>query len=224
MGDTPTPPQLRSGAVIGRGSIALRFVYAGLASGPCSLPPAPTGPAPPLASVALPLGFGRYYRPSAFPVFTSATFSLPSPSTAAPSLRTPSRLKPVGESGSPYRGFLFYRLRPTQGHAVCWRGGLGWWFGVVCSWLRGSCVATTPDAHNTLAYLPPPLLRRGSGRYATTTQDHPLASVIIPCSGLRILLPRRELAMGSTAKPLTRPRPLAPSAPNDRLHSGGRSR
>ena len=29
---------------------------------------------------------------------------------------------------------------------------------------------------------------------------------------------------GSTAKPLTRPRPLAPSAPNDRLHFGGRSR
>ena len=87
VGDTPTPPQLRSGAVIGRGSVALRFVYAVSASGPCSLPPAPTGPAPPLASVALPLGFGRYYRPSAFPVFTSATFSLPSPSTAAPSLR-----------------------------------------------------------------------------------------------------------------------------------------
>ena len=87
VGDTPTPPQLRSGAVIGRGSVALRFVFAGSSSGPCSLPPAPTGPAPPLASVALPLGAGRYYRPYALPVSTSAPFSLPSPSTAAPSLR-----------------------------------------------------------------------------------------------------------------------------------------
>lgn len=116
VGDTPTPLQLRSGAVIGRGSVALRFVSAGSSAGPCSLAPAPTGPVPPLASVALPLGADRYYRPSALPVYTSATFSLPSPSTAAPSLRTPSRLKPVGESGSPYRGFLFCRLRPTQGH------------------------------------------------------------------------------------------------------------
>ena len=87
VGDTPTPPQLRSGAVIGRGSVDLRFVFAGSSSGPCSLPPAPTGPAPPLASVALPLGAGRYYRPYALPVSTSAPFSLPSPSTAAPSLR-----------------------------------------------------------------------------------------------------------------------------------------
>ena len=58
----------------------------------------------------------------------------------------------------------------------------------------------------------------------TTTQDTPLPPVIIPCSGLRILLPRRQLAVGSTAKPLTRPRPLAPSAPSDRLYFGGRSR
>lgn len=29
---------------------------------------------------------------------------------------------------------------------------------------------------------------------------------------------------GSAAKPLTRPRPLAPSAPSDRMYFGGRSR
>lgn len=52
--------------------------------------------------------------------------------------------------------------------------------GVVCSWLRGSYVATAPDAHNTLAYLPPLLLRRGFGRYATTSQTLPLLAPPAP--------------------------------------------
>lgn len=121
VGGTPTPPKLRSGAVIGRGSVALRFVSAGSASGPCSLPPAPTGPAPPLASVTLPLGSGRYYRPYALPVSTYATFSLPSPSTAAPSLRV-GRAKALPPTPRPTARSAPYGVRLAWWPVLCAAG------------------------------------------------------------------------------------------------------
>ena len=67
----------------------------------------------PLVLATLPLGSGRCCRPISLLPFAIVPLSVPPLSNVAPSLRTPSGLKPLGESGSPQRGFLVYRLPPS---------------------------------------------------------------------------------------------------------------
>ena len=68
----------------------------------------------PLVLATLPLGVGRCCRPISLHPFAIVPLSVPPLSNIAPSLRAPSGLKPLGESSSPQRGFLVYRLPPSS--------------------------------------------------------------------------------------------------------------